>query len=215
MNNIRLQDCLPNVFAAESAQIQSGIWRNDISFNRGEYSLVEAFSGSGKSSLCSYVYGWRKDYQGIISFDEKNINTYNNKDWTEIKRTQLSMMFQGLRLFPELTARENVYLNNRLTKYKSTKEIKILFERMGIADKIDEKSMYLSFGQQQRVALIRALCQPYSFLILDEPTSHLDAANTSIIGKIVLEEVKRQGAGLIVTSLGMSMDVDYQNIYKL
>ena len=87
------------------------------------------------------------------------------------------MLFQELRLFTELTAWENIQLKNSLTGYKSKKEIKVWFEMFGIADKWDTPVGKMSFGQQQRVALVRALCQPFDFIFLDEPISHLDEEN--------------------------------------
>ncbi|MBQ5924470.1 MAG: ABC transporter ATP-binding protein, partial [Alistipes sp.] len=66
-----------------------------------------------------------------------------------------------------------------------------------------------SFGQQQRVALIRALCQPYNFILLDEPISHLDDRNSDTMRDILLREVRSNGASLIATSIGKHMNIDY------
>jgi ABC-type lipoprotein export system ATPase subunit len=82
-------------------------------------------------------------------------------------------------------------------------------ERMGIADKGDTKVDKLSFGQQQRVAFIRALCQPFDFIMLDEPISHLDDNNGAVMGAILMEELKTRGAGAIVTSIGKHMSLPY------
>ena len=125
------------------------------------------------------------------------------------------MLFQELRIFPELTALENVQLKNRLTNYKKKKEILALFETLGIAEKVNEKAGKLSFGQQQRVAFIRALCQPFDFLFLDEPVSHLDDDNSRIMGELVIAEAEKQGAGVIATSIGKHIDLPYHYIYKL
>ena len=86
---------------------------------------------------------------------------------------------------------------------------------MGIADKINVKVGKLSFGQQQRVAFIRALCQPFDFLFLDEPISHLDNDNSRIMGEIITAEVERQGAGVIATSIGKHIDLPYDHIFQL
>ena len=89
------------------------------------------------------------------------------------------------------------------------------FERLGIADKVDQKVGLMSFGQQQRVAMMRALAQPFDFILADEPISHLDANNSRIMGEIMMEEAKKQGAGVIVTSIGKHMDLNYEKILKL
>lgn len=185
MNTIELQRTLPAVFAGRDSII-SDVWHQLLTLQRGEAYLVEAASGTGKSSLCSYIYGYRNDYQGIICFGEKNIRSLSVHDWVEIRKRSISMLFQELRLFTELTAWENVQLKNSLTGFKSKKEIKAWFEQFGIADKWDTPVAKMSFGQQQRVALVRALCQPFDFIFLDEPISHLDEENGWIMSRILV-----------------------------
>ena len=65
----------------------------------------------------------------------------------------------------------------------------------------------LSFGQQQRVAFIRSLCQPFDFIFLDEPISHLDDENSAIMSQLLMEETEKQGAGVIVTSIGKHLEL--------
>ena len=214
MDEIRLQQVLPRVFARRDS-ITSDIWHRDLIFRKGERCLIEAASGTGKSSLCSYLYGYRGDYEGIITFDGKNIRSLDTAGWTALRRRSLSLLFQELRLFPELTALENVLLKNRLSGYKSRQEILTLFEAAGIADKVNEKTGILSFGQQQRVAFIRCLCQPFDFILLDEPVSHLDENNARILARLLEEESGRQGAGILVTSIGKALPLSYDHTYKL
>lgn len=214
MDEIRLQQVLPRVFARRDS-ITSDIWHRDLIFRKGERCLIEAASGTGKSSLCSYLYGYRGDYEGIITFDGKNIRSLDTAGWTALRRRSLSLLFQELRLFPELTALENVLLKNRLSGYKSRQEILTLFEAAGIADKVNEKTGILSFGQQQRVAFIRCLCQPFDFILLDEPVSHLDENNARVLARLLEEEAGRQGAGILVTSIGKALPLSYDHTYKL
>ena len=214
MDEIRLQQVLPRVFARRDS-ITSDIWHRDLIFRKGERCLIEAASGTGKSSLCSYLYGYRGDYEGIITFDGKNIRSLDTAGWTALRRRSLSLLFQELRLFPELTALENVLLKNRLSGYKSRQEILTLFKAAGIADKVNEKTGILSFGQQQRVAFIRCLCQPFDFILLDEPVSHLDENNARVLARLLEEEAGRQGAGILVTSIGKALPLSYDHTYKL
>lgn len=173
------------------------------------------FLGTGKSSLCSYIYGYRRDYQGIISFDGRNIRSFSVSEWADVRKHSLSILFQELRIFPELTALENVLLKNRLTNHKKKKEILALFEATGIPDKTDERAGKLSFGQQQRVAFIRSLCQPFDFIFLDEPISHLDNDNSAIMSRLLMEEAGKQGAGIIVTSIGKHLELEYDETFRL
>ena len=213
MNKIELHNTLPCVF--EGRDVQSEIWLQDVTFQKGETILIEASSGTGKSSLCSYIIGYRKDYLGNILFDGKDIHQYRVSDWTSIRLHTLSLLFQELRLFPELSALENVQIKNGLTGHKNNKEIEEYFERLGIADKMSAKVGRMSFGQQQRVAMIRALVQPFDFLMVDEPISHLDDVNSAIMCETMMEEVRRQGAGVIVTSIGKHMNMSYDKTYRL
>lgn len=214
MYSIHLQQTLPQVFAGRDA-ITSDVWHQDIVFHKGKSYLVEAASGTGKSSICSYIYGYRRDYQGIINFDERNIRSLSVNEWVEVRKNSLSILFQELRIFPELTAFENVQLKNRLTNFKKKKEVLALFETLGVDDKVNEKAAKLSFGQQQRVAFIRTLCQPFDFIFLDEPISHLDDENGLIMSRLLTEEVERQGAGIIVTSIGKHLPLNYDETLKL
>ena len=208
MNRITLHHALPSVFAGKD-YIDSDIWHKEVEFEKGDFYLIEAASGTGKSSLCSFIYGYRNDYEGIINFDGNNVRNLSVKDWVDIRKHSLSMLFQDLRLFTELTAMENVLLKNSLTKFKKKKDIKDLFYELGIGDKMNTEIGKMSFGQQQRVALIRALCQPFDFLFLDEPVSHLDEVNAKNMARILTEEAMKQGAGVIVTSIGKHLELDY------
>lgn len=214
MNHIHLQHTLPQVFASRDT-ITSQIWHQDIVFDKGKRYLIEAASGTGKSSLCSYLYGYRRDYQGIICFDERNIRSLSADQWTDIRKHSLSILFQELRIFPELTVLENILLKNRLTGHKKKKEILALLDTIGIPDKADEKAGKLSFGQQQRVAFVRSLCQPFDFILLDEPVSHLDDANNAIMSRLLMEETEKQGAGIIVTSIGKHLELAYDKTLRL
>lgn len=214
MEKIDLRNVLPDVFS-QRTDLSSDIWMQDVSFEKGMTYLVEANSGTGKSSLCSYIFGYRNDYSGNILFDNTDISTVTVNRWVEIRKRSLSMLWQELRLFPELTAMENVDIKNKLTGFQKRKKIREWFEMLGISDKENVKIGRMSFGQQQRVALIRALCQPFDFILVDEPVSHLDETNSEIMGRILTEEAKRQGAGVLVTSIGRRIEIKYDKIFRL
>lgn len=214
MEAIHFRSVLPMVFEHQTG-IESEIWNQDVTFEKGRLYLVEADSGKGKSTFCSYVVGFRRDYKGNVLFDERNVASFSKSDWVDMRLYHISHLFQELRLFPELTALENVQIKNNLTGFKSHEEIVDWFERVGIADKMDSKVGLMSFGQQQRVAMIRALVQPFDFILVDEPISHLDDTNSAMMADIMMEEVKRQGAGVVVTSIGKHMDLEYDHILKL
>ncbi len=195
--------------------IHSDVWLQDVRLERGKRYLISAESGTGKSSMCSYIYGYRQDYSGSIAFDGKDIHSLSIDQWCDIRQRHIAYLPQDMRLFGELTAMENVELKNRLTGFKTSEDIKRLFDTLGIADKLDSLASKLSIGQQQRVAIIRTLCQPFDFILLDEPVSHLDEENNRIVARLITDEAQRQGAGIIATSVGNHLKMDVDNTFNL
>ena len=214
MERISFESVLPQVFTHHK-DFKSEIWNEKVTFERGYLYLVEAESGKGKSTFCSYISGYRHDYTGHILFDETDISIYKMCDWANFRRRHISHLFQELRLFPELTAFENVEIKNQLTRWKSSTQIKEWFEQLDIADKLDVEVGKMSYGQQQRVAMMRALVQPFDFLLLDEPISHLDDNNAQTMTEIMLTEARQQEAAVIVTSIGKHTELPYERILRL
>ena len=201
LTNIRLDKVIPDVFSNEDIGY-SQIWLSDFCFERGRHYMIEAASGSGKSSLCSFIYHNRSDYRGNIFYNDINARSLDASAISDLRCRHLALLPQELRLFGELTALDNVKLKNRLTDYLSDEKIKDMFDLLGIADRINHPASMLSIGQMQRVAIIRALCQPFDFIILDEPVSHLDETNNRIVGKLIYDAAMAQSASIIITSVG-------------
>lgn len=214
MDRITFCDVVPHVFS-NMTHIVSDVWNKEATFEKGKIYLIEADSGRGKSTLCSYVAGFRHDYEGKILFDSNDIAAIKRSRWKYLRRHCVSLLFQELRLFPEFTAMENVEIKNNLTSFKSRKKIEEWFSILGIADKMDTRLSLLSFGQQQRIAMMRSLAQPFDFILADEPISHLDDSNAAVMAELMLSEARHQGAGVIVTSIGKHMSLEYDKIYKL
>lgn len=201
IKQIKLENMLPRVFVNETIP-PSEVWRKNLCFNRGENYLIEAASGGGKSSLCAFIYGSRTDFEGELFFDDKNSSYISISEWQTIRQTSIAYLPQELSLFPELSALDNIRLKNSLTGYASDKQIEEWMEEIGIAFRADYPVGRMSIGQQQRVAIIRAICQPFDFILLDEPVSHLDEENNGIAATIIQREASRQGASIISTSVG-------------
>lgn len=214
MDSITLNKVLPHVFSHVQGLV-SDVWNEEITFRKGHYYLLEANSGKGKSTFCSYLIGYRRDFDGKILFDEQDINALTFKNWAEIRTRHVSYLFQELRLFPELTALENVLIKNNMTHFKTKAQILDWFEELGVADKVNVRIGQMSFGQQQRVALIRSLVQPFDFLLADEPISHLDDGNSNAMAQVLLREATQQGAGVIVTSIGKHLALKYDKVVRL
>lgn len=126
-----------------------------------------------------------------------------------------SFLPQEMQLFPELTALENIEIKNRLTECKTRRWIIDTLERMEIGAKANVTAAKMSVGQQQRVAIIRALCQPFDFILIDEPVSHLDQRNNDIVAGLIEEEASRYGASIIATSVGNKINIPITHTLKL
>lgn len=219
IEKIELCGLIPEVFAREQSgnMRDSGIWLSEeaVGFRRGCRLLIESASGKGKSSLVSFIYGRRTDYRGLIAFDGADIRSLDSARWTEIRRKALAWLPQEMMLFPELTARENVEIKRSLTGWRSGRWVEEAFERLGIADRIDSPVGRMSVGQQQRVAIIRALAQPADFILLDEPVSHLDPQSNLAAASFIEEEASSTGAGIITTSVGNPLALNYTSTTHL
>ena len=178
------------------------IWDRDISFDSQKRYEIDAASGKGKSTFVNLIYGLRQDYSGDIFIDSNNIKKIKNNDWAEVRQKQFSIIFQDLRLFPELTALENVHLKYSLNEYIPLEKIEAYFEKLKISPIANKQAKLLSYGERQRVAIIRAMVQPFSLLLMDEPFSHLDEDNAKNAAEIIATECNNRNAGFIVTSLG-------------
>lgn len=214
IERITLKDTLPRVFADENIP-DSEVWRCDVSFERGRNYVIEAPSGTGKSSLCAYIYGNRRDYLGHIAFDDEDISNITPKRWQELRRTALAYLPQELDLFPELTAMQNIELKSSLTGHVPRERIEEWLYELGIDSRSHFPVGKMSIGQQQRVAIIRCICQPFSFLLIDEPVSHLDARNNEIAATIITGEARRQGAAIVATSVGNRIGITVDKLLHL
>lgn len=208
IGEISLSSMLPNVFRNQENP-PSEVWRTELTFKRPGIYLINAGSGAGKSSLAAFIFGARTDFEGTLRFNGVDTAGFSIADWQEIRRRHIAYLPQELDLFPELTAIENVRLKNRLTEGVSEQKIESWFRRLGIADRKDYPAGRLSIGQMQRVAIIRSLCQPFDFLILDEPVSHLDPVNNRIAAEIILEETTEREAAILATSVGNPIELPY------
>lgn len=211
---ITLNNLIPEPLVGTS-QSGSGLWlQNKITFLQQQVNLVLSSSGRGKTSLVSFMYGVRKDYQGSLLLDNKEVNKLSFEELTELRKHKLSIVFQDLRLFDKLTAIENIQLKNQLTNFRSHQEIVEMAEQLEVDQLLIRPVNTLSYGQQQRIAIIRSLCQPMEWLFLDEPFSHLDLINIQKAWNLITQETQKQNTGTILTLLNpLDCVVPFQTIH--
>jgi len=197
---LQLQQVLP-VYFENDHRTQSEVWRHDLTFTKGEYVKIVAPSGSGKSSLMHFLYGLRNEYNGSILYNSNSLKNFSPEDFASYRKDHISIVLQDMRLFPEQTVWENIELKRQLNPFHPAEKIREMAERLGIGNKLSSKCRTCSYGEQQRVAIIRALMQPYDFLLLDEPFSHLDDKNSQNAMQLMLEESKLRNAAIIFADL--------------
>lgn len=194
---------------------KSEVWNQDIVFKANENYHIKANSGKGKSSLVHTLYGINKNYQGTIYFDKKNVSQFSMQDWSLIRSQKISIVFQDLKLFEKETALFNLLIKNELTQYTNLTQINHFAERLNVAHTFNRPINTLSYGERQRIAIIRALLQPFEILLLDEPFSHLDEQNSLCASQLICEELKKRQALLIRFDLSDDTHFSYHKTFQL
>ncbi len=153
----------------------------DLNIEEGEFSAIIGPSGSGKTTFLNMIGGLDVPTSGSVKIDNKDISGLTSKQLIDFRLNHIGFVFQAYNLIPVLTAAENVSFIMELKGVSKTdrmKRAKELLEQVGIGDKINRRPKQLSGGEQQRVAVARALASKPKFILADEPTANLDSKST-------------------------------------
>jgi ABC-type lipoprotein export system ATPase subunit len=192
---------LHNIIIPYIQSIKSDIWNKQVQFEQGNYYLIQAASGKGKSSLIETLYGLKSNFDGNVSFDNFNLKNNSADQWSDLRAKKMSIVFQDLKLFEDQTAFDNIDIKRTLTNFYPLQKIEEFAKRLNVTHTLNRKINTLSFGERQRIAIIRALMQDFVCLLLDEPFSHLDEDNITLATSLILEEVEKRKALLLLTDL--------------
>jgi ABC-type lipoprotein export system ATPase subunit len=213
---ISLQKIVPIPLKEKFLQRGSDIWNADVVFNEGEWIKIKAPSGTGKTTLVHTLYKLRDDYAGNILWNNVNLKMISSNELAQNRQFKMSVIFQDLRLFPNLSARENIELKRVLqTPFYEKNRIDEMAETLGVSGVLDQRAGLCSYGEQQRIAIIRALIQPFELLLMDEPFSHLDQNNIAKATALIAEECKKRNAGFVLTDLDEDSHFDYTRMLNL
>ena len=213
---IALQQLLPIPLKEKFLKRTSDVWNTTVSFEQSEWIKIKAPSGTGKTTLVHTLYKLRTDYEGAVLWDDVDVKQMNSDALAQLRQQNLSIIFQDLRLFPNLTAKENIDLNRVLQQpFYEENKIDEMAEHLGIIHILKQRAGLCSYGEQQRIAIIRALMQPFSWLLMDEPFSHLDIENTTKATTLIAEECRKRNAGFILTDLDEDNHFTYTKILAL
>jgi len=211
---LQVKNLLPSYFE-EARKKNSETWGRDLSFSKGDWVKIVAPSGSGKTSLIHFLYGMRQDYTGSISYDSMDLKKFSVEEIARLRKNHLSIVFQDMRLFAQQTVWENLEIKRQLDPFHPVEIIAKMCERLGIEDKLNSLCTNCSYGEQQRVSILRALLQPFDILLLDEPFSHLDNVNAEKAMELILEETKKRNACILFADLERNEFFPYNRLLHL
>jgi ABC-type lipoprotein export system ATPase subunit len=199
---ITLDKIVPHPLKSNTSH--SSVWGKILEIEEGTICEINAASARGKTTLISIIYGLRFDYEGDVILDGKSIRSIDEKEWPGIRNTSLSILFQDLRLFDFLTGEENILVKSGIADSSNAEQMSAMAERLEVSVCLKKTVRELSFGEKQRIAIIRALSQPYRFILLDEPWSHLDKKHAKEASALILERSVAQKAAIVCTTLDKS-----------
>ena len=167
----------------------------DLGIHAGEFVVLLGPSGSGKSTLLNILGGLDTPTSGEVRFLEHELSNADEAELTRYRREHVGFVFQFYNLIPSLTARENVALVTDISERPMAPEEALAW--VGLAERLDHFPSQLSGGEQQQVAIARAVVKRPDVLLCDEPTGALDYET----GKLVLEVIARINADLGTTAM--------------
>lgn len=211
MGILTIKNLLPAYFE-EGRKQTSEIWGKDLSFSKGDLVKIVAPSGTGKTSLIHFLYRMREDYNGQIFYNNKELKQHTREEIALLRKDRISVILQDMRLFGEQTILENLEIKRQLNPYHPQEKIVEMAKQLGVDHRLNALAKQCSYGEQQRSVIIRALLQPFDLLLMDEPFSHLDNANSRKAMELVLDEVAHRNAAVIFADLER---IDYYPATKL
>jgi putative ABC transport system ATP-binding protein len=173
----------------------------DFALAEGDFAVVHGPSGSGKTTLLLTLGGMLRPTSGTVTFRGKDIYSLSAIRRNRYRKHHVGFIFQKFFLLPYLTARDNVRLALVLRGYRGNHEERIVdvATRLGIADRLTHRPAQLSVGEQQRVAMARAVAAEPELILADEPTGNLDRANSDVFAEFLTEENRRGRTIVVVT----------------
>lgn len=198
----------------EDVEVLKGI---DIEISKGLITLILGASGAGKSTLLHVLSGLDKPDKGEVLINGTKLNSLNDEKISELRNKNIGFIFQFHHLLPEFTALENVSIPQMISGKslsEANKRSKELLELVGLEERITHKPAELSGGEQQRVAVARALANNPAILFADEPTGNLDSKNGQAISELFKKINKELGVTiLLVTHNNELIDLSDRTLY--
>jgi len=202
MNNgqgiIEVRD-LRKVFRVGEVDVQA-LRGLDLCVKEGEFLSIVGPSGSGKSTLFHIIGGLTPPTSGRVRVANQDLGSMTDADRTRMRRRTVGFVFQKFNLLPNLTARDNIAVALHLAGLspKPDAQFEEVLRLLGVAQRLDHKPNALSGGEQQRIAIARAIVNHPAILLADEPTGNLDTANSKAVLEIMRDLNERIGQTILM-----------------
>lgn len=199
---------------AEPLKVLRGI---DLNIEEDSLISIVGSSGSGKSTLLHIIGGLDRPTKGDVLYRGTNLNSLNAEELARFRNKNLGFVFQFHHLLPEFSALENVFMPALIAGRSQSvieKEALELLDRFGLGNRASHRPSELSGGEQQRVAVARALINKPNILLADEPTGNLDEANTTSLLNLLFGLKKELGITIVMVThdkqIASQCDRNYQ-----
>jgi len=189
-----------------------------LEIQKGKITVIVGASGAGKSTLLHLLGGLDRPDSGEIIYDEKNIFDFSDDKLAKFRNKNVGFVFQFHHLLPEFTALENVMipqLIDGISLSKAKIKSEELLKTVGLIERLDHKPAELSGGEQQRVAVARALANDPKIIFADEPTGNLDSANSEEIHKLILDLKTNLGVTFVIVTHNQGLVNLADQIYEI
>jgi putative ABC transport system ATP-binding protein len=195
---IRITD-LRKIYRVGEVEVQAlrGV---DLEVKAGEFLSIIGPSGSGKSTLFHIIGALTPPTSGHVRVADKDLAAMTDAERTRMRRRTVGFVFQKFNLLPNLTARDNIAVARYLggTGSKPDTQFADVLNLLGIAQRLDHKPNALSGGEQQRIAIARAIVNHPAILLADEPTGNLDTENSRAVLEIMRDLNQRLGQTILM-----------------
>jgi putative ABC transport system ATP-binding protein len=186
-----------------------------LQLEAGQSAALLGESGSGKSTLLHLIAGLDRADGGEIWLQQQPLHQFNDEQFNQLRRTQLSLIFQQYHLVPTLTVFDNLSLQARLSGHLDDDFRQHLIATLGLAPLLKRLPQQLSGGQQQRVAIARSLLHRPALVLADEPTGNLDENTSQQVMQLLSQLVRDNGSSLLMVTHSPAMAAYCDHSWRL